>query len=123
MASTDTRVVMVMGLEFTFQRHAPEIKGPPRAGLRKVVGEWVTPIGSDESWTTGTVNELIEGTFEPSSLPGVAMDFPGAAAVEVTIRLLHHGTQRQANKARRQRDLLLGGMAVLAMAALAAFLR
>ncbi|MFD2233368.1 hypothetical protein [Phaeospirillum tilakii] len=115
----ETRIAFVEGFQFSFH---PEPAATPtrRVGTRWEVRNWDCQVEYDGEWCRFTLHEFNDGVFEPSALLGVFSDFAGAAATEVTLRWLQRRLAEKDQRARRQRDLLLGVVAVVAALGLAA---
>jgi hypothetical protein len=115
----ESRIAYVEGYQLSFHRQDPQ------APIRKVQSRWVfqdwlCQVEYQGDWSTFTVHEFNDGMFEPSAVQGVFSDFAGAAAVEVTTRWLQRRIEEKDAKMRRQRDMFLGGLAVVMALALAA---
>jgi hypothetical protein len=117
---TDKRIVGLGGHEFVFSREEPQYP-QRRVGTRRVVADWVHQFEADETWSRAVVHEHDDGMFEPTSLYGVFADFPGATAVEITIRWMQRTHAAQMRKARTQRLVMAGACTVLAMLAILAW--
>ena len=115
----ESRIASVEGNQLSFHRQDAET--PVRkVQSRWVLQDWVCQVEYDGEWTTFILHEFNDGMFEPSSVQGVFTDFAGAAAVEVTTSWLQRRIEQKDRRNRRQRDIFLGALAVVAALALAA---
>ncbi|EME69368.1 hypothetical protein H261_13793 [Paramagnetospirillum caucaseum] len=115
----ESRIASVEGFQFSFHTQDPETP------IRKVQDRWVKQdwacqVEYEGEWCLFTIHEFNDGVFEPSAVQGVFSDFAGAAAVEVTTRWLQRRLDEKDRAKRRQRDIFLGALAVVAALALAA---
>lgn len=114
----ESRIASVEGNQLSF--HRQETETPVRkVQSRWVVQDWVCQVEYDGEWTTFVLHEFNDGMYEPSSVQGVFTDFAGAAAVEVTSGWLQRRIEHLTQRNRRQRDIFLGVLAVVATLALA----
>ncbi len=115
----ESRIASVEGFQFSF--HTQEAETPIRKVLdRWVMRDWICQVEYEGEWCLFTIHEFNDGMFEPSAVQGVFSDFPGAAAVEVTTRWLQRRLEEKDRAKRRQRDIFLGALAIVATLALAA---
>lgn len=115
----ESRIASVEGFQFSF--HIQDAEKPVRKVLdRWVMRDWTCQVEYEGEWCVFTIHEFNDGVFEPSAVQGVFSDFPGAAAVEVTTRWLQRRLEEKDRAKRRQRDIFLGALAIVAGLALAA---
>lgn len=115
----ESRIASVEGFQFSFHRQDPET--PIRKVLdRWVLQDWVCQVEYEGEWCLFSIHEFNDGVFEPSAVQGVFSDFAGAAAVEVTTRWLQRRLEEKDRAKRRQRDIFLAALAIVAALALAA---
>ncbi len=115
----ESRIAFVEGFQFSFQREEAE-RSVRKLTERWVLQDWACQVEHKGEWSHFTLHEYNDGVFEPSAIQGVFSDFAGAAAAEVTVRWLQRRLDEKEARSRRQRDIFLGALAVLAALALAA---
>jgi len=116
--SAETRIAFVEGFQFLFHSE-PATSPTRRVGSRWEIRHWSCQVEYDGEWSRFTLHEFNDGVFEPSALLGVFSDFAGAAATEATLRWLQRRMAEKDQRTRRQRDLFLGVLAVVAALGLA----
>lgn len=116
---SESRIASVEGYQFSFQREDAS-RPVRRINDRWVIYDWVCQVEYQGDWSHFTIHEFNDGVFEPSAVQGVFSDFAGAAAAEVTLRWLQRRLDESDARRRRQRDIFLGALAVVAALALAA---